>query len=78
MKFSSRDFLWLSIIVILAIGWGVDKYRLTDAARLLRECEESSLTTGVPPGTYELVPLGKTPQLSPKRLITIKGELREP
>lgn len=29
MKFSIRDLMWLTVVVALAVGWGVERSRLT-------------------------------------------------
>jgi hypothetical protein len=41
LRFTIRDVLWLTVVVALAVGWGVDRVRLS---RQLASVQESADT----------------------------------
>jgi hypothetical protein len=39
MKFSIRDVLWLTVVVALAVGWGLDRVRIRRAELQARRAQ---------------------------------------
>ena len=55
MKFSIRDLLLVTVIVALAAGWWVDRSRLTDEVKKLREPDYKAYQRG---GSPQSLPIG--------------------
>ena len=69
MKFSIRDLLLVTVIMALATGWGLDRFRLKKECHQLNQrldkCQQTVLDLSDPDATYyrlefsEVVPIGK-------------------
>jgi hypothetical protein len=58
MKFSIRDLFWLTVVVALAVGWGVDRSKITakvDSLEKRLDALQKEATQPRPPTTEDFL-----------------------